>query len=71
MSKSSPSQPPLSILRRRALEARVGLKRSAIYARVKEGSFPAPINLGGNAVGWLASEVDDWIAARAGERGAA
>jgi len=68
---SESSQPPLSILRRRALEARVGLKRSAIYARVKEGTFPAPISLGRHSVGWLASEVDDWIAARAGERGAA
>lgn len=54
----------LAILRRRQVEARIGLRRSTLYARVAAGTFPAPINLGGRAVGWLASEVDAWLAER-------
>jgi prophage regulatory protein len=53
-----------AILRRKQVEARTGLRRSTIYERVAEGEFPAPINLGARAVGWLESEVSAWIAAR-------
>ena len=34
------------------VEARTGLSRSTIYARVKVGTFPAPVSLGPRAVGW-------------------
>jgi prophage regulatory protein len=53
-----------AILRRKQVEARTGLRRSTIYERVAEGEFPAPINLGARAVGWLESEISAWIAAR-------
>jgi prophage regulatory protein len=43
------------------VKARTGLSRSTIYNRIKEGSFPKQISLGYRAVGWLASDVDDWI----------
>jgi predicted DNA-binding transcriptional regulator AlpA len=33
-----------------------------------EGKFSRPIPLGVRAVGWLESELDEWIAARASER---
>jgi prophage regulatory protein len=56
-------QSALTILRRRQVEARTGLSRSTIYERIRAGTFPAPISLGGGkAVGWLESEVSDWIA---------
>ena len=51
----------LTVLRRKQVEVRTGLSRSTIYARVKAGSFPAPISLGAKAVGWLQSDIDDWI----------
>ena len=54
-----------TILRRKQVEARVGLSRSTIYDRIKAGSFPAPFSLGAKAVGWLQSEVELWIAQRA------
>ena len=38
------------------------MSRSTIYQRVREGTFPPPVNLGKRAVGWLASEVDAWLA---------
>ncbi|WP_259053634.1 helix-turn-helix transcriptional regulator [Methylohalomonas lacus] len=56
------------ILRLPEVKARTGLSRSSIYLRVSQGLFPSPVPLGGRAVGWLESEVDEWIAARISER---
>ena len=55
------------MLRRRAVEAITGLSRSTIYARMSAGAFPTAIRLGGRSVGWVASEIDAWIAARIAE----
>jgi prophage regulatory protein len=66
---ASPS-PPLKIIRRKQLEERIALSRSAIYDKLTptsprfDPSFPRPINLGLNAVGWIESEVLDWLQAR-------
>lgn len=57
----------LAILRRKQVEFRTGLSRSTIYARIAEGSFPSPIDLGGRAVGWLTTEIDEWIQSRINE----
>jgi len=58
-------QTALSILRRRQVEKRVGLTRSPLYARIKAGDFPKPVRLGnGRAVGWIESEIDDWLTAQ-------
>ena len=51
-----------AILRLPAVRARTGLSRSTIYQRVAERAFPPPINLGARAVGWLETEVDEWLA---------
>lgn len=50
-----------SILRLPDVKAYTGLSRSTIYLRVAEGKFPTPVGLGGRAVGWVESEVQDWI----------
>ena len=52
---------PLRILRLPQVEARTGISRSSIYARVAKGTFPPPIQLGPRAVGWIESEVEAWI----------
>ena len=52
----------LAILRRRQVEARTGLSRSTIYQRIKEGTFPAQVSLGAKAVGWIESDINDWLA---------
>lgn len=58
-------QTTLIILRRKQVEARTGLSRSTIYARIAEGSFPRPIDLGGGrAVGWIESEINAWVQSR-------
>lgn len=57
------SQTALSILRRRQVEKRIGLTRSPLYARIKAGTFPKPIQLGnGKAVGWIEAEIEAWLA---------
>ncbi len=50
-----------TILRRRQVEARTGLSRSTIYLRISQGSFPGSISLGARAVGWVDSEISDWL----------
>ena len=53
-----------TILRRKQVEARTGLSRSTIYLRVNQGTFPKPVNLGARAVGWIESEISDWLTHR-------
>ena len=60
----SQSQATPTILRRKQVESRTGLARSTIYQRVREKSFPAPINLGAKSVGWIEAEVNAWLEAR-------
>jgi prophage regulatory protein len=50
------------ILRLPTVKARTGLSRSTIYLRISENLFPKPVSLGGRAVGWIESEIDDWLA---------
>ena len=40
---------------------RVGLKRTAIYQRMREGRFPMSRSLGPRCTVWLGSEPEDWI----------
>jgi prophage regulatory protein len=54
----------LTILRRPQVQQRTGLSRSTLYQYIKEGAFPASVSLGPRAVGWLESDVSDWISAR-------
>jgi prophage regulatory protein len=49
------------ILRLPDVIERVGFSRSSIYAFVDNGTFPKPVQIGIRAVGWLDSDVDDWI----------
>ena len=53
-----------AILRLPVVKARTGLSRSTIYLRVSEGEFPKPVSLGGRAVGWIESEIQQWLEQR-------
>lgn len=53
-----------SLLRLPTVEARTGLKRSAIYAGMKAGTFPHCLKLGPRAAAWSSSSIDAWIAER-------
>jgi len=50
-----------TILRLPAVKTSTGLSRSTIYLRVAEGTFPKPVSLGGRAVGWIESEIQQWL----------
>ncbi len=50
------------ILRLPKVKHRTGLSRSSIYQKVSQGFFPPPVSLGDRAVGWIESEIDEWIA---------
>jgi len=52
------------ILRLPKVKAITGLSRSTIYLRMSEGKFPKHISLGSRAVGWLKTEVSDWMEKR-------
>jgi prophage regulatory protein len=53
---------PRKILRLPVVLDRTGLSRSTVYLRVNEGRFPRPVSLGARAVGWIETEVEEWIA---------
>jgi len=62
------------ILRIKQLSTIIGLARSTIYDRLNpnsprhDPSFPKPIRLGMTSVGWLQTEVDQWIQSKVSER---
>ncbi len=67
------NQSALTIIRRKQVEARTGLSRSSIYARLRHNpkrpgdydpTFPKPISVGAKAVGWIEAEVDAWLVAQ-------
>ncbi len=60
-----------TILRRPEVQARTGLGRSTIYAKMADGTFPKPVKLGPKSVGWMESEIAAWLEGRRAERDAA
>jgi prophage regulatory protein len=64
------TQLPITLLRCKAVIAKTGLVRSAIYREMADGDFPKPIKITAKAVAWLSTEIDDWILSRieAGQR---
>ena len=59
-----------TILRLKQVMERTGLSRSTIYDRMSPNSprhdptFPTQISLGGDAVGWVDTEIDAWLQRR-------
>lgn len=71
---ATPALPPLTILRRKQVEERTGLSRSAIYDRMDpssprhDPSFPKQIKLSASASGWVESEIEAWLKGRMAAR---
>lgn len=66
-------QTAITILRRKQVEARTGLSRSTIYAKMQRNpkrpsdydpTFPKPVSVGAKAVGWIEAEIDAWLTAQ-------
>ncbi|WP_350586641.1 AlpA family transcriptional regulator [Pseudoalteromonas sp. RB2-MNA-CIBAN-0110] len=47
-----------------------GLSRSTVYRFMGDGGFPMKVELGGNSVAWVESEVEEWISEKIGKRDA-
>lgn len=58
----------MRIIRLKEVLNMTGLARSSVYRLMDSKLFPAAVSLGDRAVGWVESEVQDWIALRIGER---
>lgn len=52
---------PTRLLRLGEVMGRVGLRRSAIYQRMKEGRFPQSRSLGPRCTVWVESEIEAWV----------
>jgi prophage regulatory protein len=59
---------PNAILRRAQVEKETGLSCRTIYRRIAAKTFPAPVQLGANSVGWRVGDIDAWLADPAGYR---
>lgn len=58
----------MKVIRFDQVMAKTGLRHSALYNLMAQGSFPKPLPLGPKARGWLEAEVDQWISDRLAER---
>lgn len=58
----------MRIIRLKEVIDSTGLARSTIYKYISENTFPKPVPLGDRCVGWVDSEVHDWILTRIEER---
>lgn len=58
----------MRIIRLKEVIDLTGLARSTIYKYIGEGAFPKPVSLGDRCVGWVNSEIHEWILARIEER---
>lgn len=58
----------MKVIRLKKVIEVTGLARATMYKYIAEGLFPKPIPLGERCVGWLESEVQDWILARIEKR---
>jgi prophage regulatory protein len=50
---------------------RTGLSRVTIWRMEKDGRFPKRRQIGARRVGWIESEVDEWMESRPGVDGKA
>jgi prophage regulatory protein len=52
------------LLRREEVQKRCGLARTTIYRKMREGTFPTPLQVGTRAVRWPESETTAWLESR-------
>ncbi|MCA6127299.1 MAG: AlpA family transcriptional regulator [Alcanivorax sp.] len=58
----------MRIIRLPEVIAKTGLGRSTIYKLISEDLFPKSVPLMPRVVGWIESEVEEWILERIAER---
>lgn len=58
----------MRIIRLKEVINSTGLARSTIYKYIGKNTFPKSVSIGDSSVGWLESEIQDWIRSRVEER---
>jgi prophage regulatory protein len=58
----------LKVLRKQSVLDTIGVSSATLWRMCKGGRFPKPIELGSNSVGWVESEIQDWLADRMSQR---
>lgn len=56
-----PSLAESQLINIKTVAAATGYGRSAIYERVREGTFPKPIRLGQRCTRWRVADVQAWL----------
>lgn len=51
----------MKLIRRKEVEAKTGLSRSAIYDHMSKGTFLKNYKIGRRAVAWLEDDITRWI----------
>ena len=52
------------ILRLREVMRLTGLSKTTIYRRYRDGTFPRPLKLGPQSIGWRRGEILEWLESR-------
>ena len=52
------------ILRPKAVCERLGISRTTLWRKQKDGDMPPPVRLGPNSIGWKESTVQEWLDTR-------
>lgn len=63
-----PQEKTTSLIRLPEVRQRTGLSRSAIYALMREGRFPAQTKIGLRCSAWSADEISEWVSERLTEQ---
>jgi prophage regulatory protein len=66
--KPEPIHRTSRIIRKPALAERIGVHHMTIWRWCKSGTFPKPVRLGANSIGWYEHEIEEWLNNRSRER---
>jgi len=51
-------------MRLKEVTEKTGLAKSTIYNLISQGKFPKQIELGARSVGWVDTEIEEWLLAK-------
>lgn len=58
------NQPTTRVISLREVLSRTSMSRSAVYALQKQGEFPKSVSITERRVGFVESEIEDWLKAK-------
>jgi len=51
----------MRIMRLKEVIEKTGLAKTTIYNLISQGEFPKQIDLGARSVGWVDTEIEEWL----------